>query len=99
LAELSSVAENRVRRGFKQVELPDDVPARELEARLKTAIDETLDGEWAFTLESVGFVQHDEPTNTVFFDVVFVAVPGSGPTDDTSPRNNPYYKPGRFDTP
>ncbi|CQD07406.1 hypothetical protein BN000_01479 [Mycobacterium europaeum] len=87
---------------MKQVELPDDVTSRDLEKRLKAAIDETLDGEWVFAIQSLSFVQHDGDTNTVLFDVVFVAVPGAGPTADTTPKGLPdeiQYRPGKFDSP
>jgi hypothetical protein len=65
LAELSGVAENKVRRGIKQVELPDDITAGELEDKLKSTINETLDGEWVFAIESVMFVEHAQRANTV----------------------------------
>jgi hypothetical protein len=43
------------------------------------------------------FVGQEDPSDTVLFDVVFVAVRGSVPTDDTIPRT-PYAPASKLDS-
>ena len=85
------------RRGTTEVNLPGDVTSAELYGRIKTAVNEQLDGEWAINCESILFVEFNEAANTARFSVTYVAIPGSGPTDETYPRNIPY-RPTRFDS-
>jgi hypothetical protein len=70
---------------------------------LQDAVTAQLSNEWAMGVENVILIEKNAATGKSYYEVEFIAIPGSGPTDSTAPEGLSAYREARgnkdFDNP